>query len=96
MDGMAEVRLGDRGIAMLAELSSRLSYLLAGGRGDSTDLAVDFRFGCVETPKNAVAHRHMFEDVADVPTGSIDVSTCPGWCFQMKGDKNGKSAWKNE
>ena len=92
MDGMAEVRLEDRGIAMLAELSSRLSYLLACGGGDSTDLAVDFRFGYVETPKHTVIDRQVFEDVADVPTRSINISCCPAWSFQVKGDKNGESA----
>jgi len=59
-------------------------------------LAVDVRFGCVETPKYTVIDRQVFEDVADVTTGSVNISARPCWSIQMKGDKNGESARKSE
>ena len=59
-------------------------------------MAVDVRFGYVETPKNAVVYRQVFEDVADVTTGSVNISARPCWSLQMKGDKKGESARKGE
>ena len=80
----------------ILELSILFGPARAGRREDSAALPVDVRLGYIETPKHTVIDRQVFEDVADVTVRSINVPARSSWRLKMKGDKNGKSARKNE